>query len=250
MKLIYCLMIILRPFVNTGQAVKTGSRNSMFAFLSTNFFISKLCYMKAYLGLLAVLSLLCNKGTCQNIQIVPFQIGERVPDLPIKNIINYKDSVATLSSFGNKIIIVDFWNVHCTSCIAMFPREDSLQALFSGDVQFILVTGDSKEKVEQFLARYNKSQKKPLSLPIITGDDLLSKMFRFTYVPHYVWLAPNGLIMAESSDYFITKENIANTLIPLRAEEARLKGNRYADFNLRMQKPDKKLLQVLTLVNN
>ncbi len=205
--------------------------------------------MKAYFTLLAVLCLLHNKGTSQNIQIVPFQIGERVPDLPVKNIINYKDSVATLSSFGNKIIILDFWNVHCTSCLAMFPLEDSLQALFPGDVQFILVTSDPKEKVEQFLARYNKTQKR-LSLPILTGDDLLTKMFRFSYIPHYVWLAPNGLIMAESSDYFITKENIANTLIPVRAEEARLKGNRYSDFNLHMQKPDRKLLQVLTLINN
>lgn len=205
------------------------------------------------LTLVSVLIMLCllhRKAVCQNIEIVPFQIGERVPDLPLKNIINYKDSTATLSSFGNKIIILDFWNIHCTSCLAMFPLEDSLQALFPGDVQFVLITNDSKEKVEQFLIRYNKMRTKPLSLPIATGDDLLNKMFRFSYIPHYVWLAPNGLIMAESSDYFITKENIANTLIPIRKEETRLKGNKYADFNLHMQKPDKKLLEAFNLINN
>lgn len=201
-------------------------------------------------GVLAMLCLQHNEGTCQNIEIVPFQIGERVPDLPLKNIINYKDSTATLSSFGNKIIILDFWNIHCGSCIRMFPLEDSLQAMFSDDVQFVLVTKDPKEKVEQFLKKYNALQKKPLTLPVITDDRFLSKMFRFSYIPHYVWVSPSGQIMAESSDYFISKENIANTLIPIRAEEARLRGNKYADFNLQMQKPSKEVLQLLSLIDN
>ncbi len=182
-------------------------------------------------------------------KIEPFYIGNRVPDLPLKNIINYKDSVATLSSFGNKIIILDFWNIHCTSCVYMFPLEDSLQAMFPNDVQFILITSDKKEQVAQFLTKYNSMRNKPLLLPVITNDRVLSGMFRFTYIPHYVWLAPNGLILAESSDYFINKENIVNTLVPIREEEARLQGKKFADFNLHMQKPSKELLDILSLID-
>ncbi len=183
-------------------------------------------------------------------EIEPFYIGNRVPDLPLKNIINYKDSVASLSSFGNKIIILDFWNTHCSSCILMFPLEDSIQAMFPDDVQFILVTNDPKEKVEKFLKKYNASQSKPLTLPIITNDQFLKKMFHFRYIPHFVWIAPNGLIMAQSSDFFINSENIANTLVPIRAEEIRLQGNRNADFNLQMQKPTKELQKFLSLIDN
>ena len=206
--------------------------------------------MKFIIGLLATLLPLLSAAQIQQKTIEPFYIGDRIPDLPLHRIINYKDSTATLTSFGNKMLILDFWNIHCTSCIQMFPVEDFLQALYPNDVQFILVTMDSKKQVEQFFQRYNAVQKKPLGLPVITDDRVLSKLFRFMYIPHYVWIAPNGLIMAESSDYFITKENIENTLIPIRAEEARLQGNKLADFNLHMQKPDKALLQLLSLINN
>jgi thiol-disulfide isomerase/thioredoxin len=202
--------------------------------------------------LLGVLAILClqRNAYAQNTEITPFYIGDRVSDLPLKNIINYKDSATTLSSFGDKLIILDFWNIHCTSCIRMFPLEDSLQAMFPNDVQFILITEDTKEKVARFLSNYNGIQKKPLSLPIITNDLVFGKLFRFTYIPHYVWLAPNGLILAQSSDCFISKENIANALVPIKAEEQRLQGNKYADLNLHMQKPTKELLQLLSSIDN
>jgi len=206
--------------------------------------------MKYIIGLLAMLLPILSAAQIQQKNIEPFYIGDRIPDLPLKGIINFKDSTATLSSFGDKLLILDFWNIHCTSCIQIFPLEDSLQGMFPEDVQFILVTNDSRQKVEQFFQKYNAVQKKQLGLPVIIEDRLLSSLFRFRYIPHYVWIAPNGLIIAESSDYFITKENIANTLKPIRAEEARLKGNKYADFNLHIQKPDKEFLQLISSLND
>lgn len=194
-------------------------------------------------------AILLMQAHAQKMEIVPYMIGERITDIPIKNLINYKDSTATLSTFGNKLIILDFWNTHCTSCIKMFPLEDSLQAMFPNDVQFILVTVDSKEKVMAFLEKFNAAQRKPISLPIVTGDRVLASMFRFSYIPHYVWIAPNGQILAESSSSFISKENIINALAPLRAEEKRLEGMESTDFNLHMQEPDKNILQLLKLDN-
>lgn len=182
--------------------------------------------------------------------IQPLTVGDRLPDLPVKNIINYEDCAVSLSSFGNKILILDFWNIHCTSCIRMFPLEDSLQAMFPNDVQFILITRDSKERVSGFLSKYNSSHKKPLALPVVFDDSAFRKLFRFFYIPHYVWIAPNGTILAQTEDSFINAENIANTLIPIRAEEKRLQGNKYADLNLEMMKPSKELLQLLSLTDN
>lgn len=85
-------------------------------------------------------------------------------------------------------------------------------------------------------------------MPIVTNDKVLRKLFSFFALPHYVWIAPNGLILAQSSDVFITKENIANTLLPIRAEEARLQGNAHAAFNLYMQKPSAELLQIISSI--
>lgn len=183
-------------------------------------------------------------------EIRAFTIGERIPDLPLLNLVNYDDCALSLSSFGDKIIILDFWNIYCTSCIRMFPLEDSLQAMFPDDVQFILITGDSKERVGGFLSKYNSTHEKRLSLPVVTSDSAFSKLFRFSYIPHYVWIAPNGLILSESSDWFINKQNIINVLKPVREEEKRLKGNKYADVNLHMLQPTRELLQQLSLIDN
>lgn len=199
---------------------------------------------------MAVLCLLFKQSSSQNLEIVPFQIGERVPDLPLKNILNYKDSTATLSSFGNKLIILDFWATWCTSCIQTFPFEDSLQSIFNNDVQFLLITRDAKEKVATFLNHYNRKQKKPLGLPVVVDDKIFYKLFRFRSIPHYVWLAPNGEVLAESNDYFITSENILNTLLPIRAEEKRLRGNKYAEINTKMQKPAPEIQKILSITDN
>jgi thiol-disulfide isomerase/thioredoxin len=198
-----------------------------------------------------VLVALCltGSGFGQKIDIRPYYIGERVFDLPLQPIIHYKDSAASLSSFGDKLIILDFWNVHCSSCIAMFPKEDSLQRLLPNDLQFVLVTSDKKKEVLSFLKKYNKTHPQ-LSLPIVIADRVLHRLFRFSYVPHYVWIAPNGLILAQTSDNLINKGAIVNALKPFRKEEARLKGNKYADFNLHLQKPSTEEALLLKLLNN
>lgn len=156
----------------------------------------------------AMLCLLYRKGSAQNIEVVPFQIGERVPDLPLKNIINSKDSISTLSGFGNKLIILDFWDTHCTTCIRMFPLEDSLQVMFRNVIQFLLVTSDSDETVADFLQKYKIKQGKPLLLPILANDSLFKNLFAFTYIPHYVWIAPNGKILAQSSHSMVSRQTI------------------------------------------
>lgn len=184
----------------------------------------------------------------QDSGIEPLQIGQHIPDMPLPGLLNYKDAIASLSSFGNKLIIIDYWNEHCTNCIRMFPLEDSLQSLFADDIQFLLVTDDDDATVRKFLVRYKELHGKELSLPIVADDKWVRKLFTFTYIPHYIWIAPNGVILAESSSHFISKENIANTLLPIRAEEERLKGKKYAYINLHMKKPTAEFLQKLSLI--
>lgn len=184
----------------------------------------------------------------QKIKIDPFYIGDRIPDLVLKKIINYKDTTTNLSSFGDKLIIFDFWSIHCGSCIKMFSKEDSLQRLLGENVQFILITTDKREDVENFLVRYNKDHR-PIPFPIIVEDKLFNELFRLKYLSQFVWIAPNGLVLAHTSDYLITEGSIKQTLISIREREARLKGNKYADFNLHMQKPSKAFTILLNELN-
>lgn len=163
---------------------------------------------------MSVMAVLClvHSGVCQNMQVVPFQIGERVPDLPLKNILNYKKAEASFSSFGHKVIVLNFWHTRCGTCIALFPQEDTLQYRYKDRLQFLLVTGEGKDDVEAFLQDRHSRHLPVTSAPIITGDIWLNKMFRHIYNPHYVFLSPDGKLLAQTSSIFLA-ENIIKGIV-------------------------------------
>lgn len=67
-------------------------------------------------------------------------IGQLVPDINIGAIRNYEKSTAKISDFKGKLLILDFWNTTCTSCIAAMPEMERLQNKFNDKIQIILVT--------------------------------------------------------------------------------------------------------------
>src|SRR6476469_6873036 len=78
----------------------------------------------------------------------PVTIGERCPDVEIKNIINYKTATARISDFRGKLLLLDFWGTFCGPCVASFPRMDALEKEFANDMQVLPVTFEDKEKVQ------------------------------------------------------------------------------------------------------
>lgn len=176
------------------------------------------------------MALLCVYATSfgQKINIEPYYIGDRVSDLPLNKVVNYKDSIATLSSFGDKLLILDFWGTHCGSCIKMFPAENSLQRTFKNDAQFILVTSDDSATVCDFLDHYNKTHAK-FSLPIVTSDILIARMFRFHSMPHYLWIAPDGTLLAQTSEAMVNKPTISMVLANIRKDKAHLQSEHFLE---------------------
>src|SRR5690606_30809751 len=88
--------------------------------------------------------------------IKPLQIGDTIPDylwqLPLQ-VINHpegKDTI-TLNDYRGKLILLDFWGRGCHSCIAAFPKLDTLQEQFNTDLQVILVTNESRETISAYL---------------------------------------------------------------------------------------------------
>lgn len=179
--------------------------------------------------LIGVVAILClpHRVIAQNLEIVPFQIGERVPDLPLKNMINYKDSAATLSSFGDKLIILDFWHTRCGTCIALFPLEDSLQKRFSKQLQFILVTAENKNVTGSFLDNWNRKHHDSLTIPVIAEDILLNKMFRHRYNPHYVWIASDGRLLAQTGEEFVNESIISQVIKSIADKQSYLKNKTF-----------------------
>lgn len=174
--------------------------------------------------LVGVLAGLCLVVEAQQLELSPYALGERVPDIKIRKIINHKSDTASFSSFGKKLIILSFWNTHCGACIAMFPMEDSLQKEFKDNLQFLLVTEETEKEVGAFFEKHKNRYKIPAAIPIITGDKILRKLFLQAYNPHYVWLEPNGTLLAQTSGDLVNRAVISITLRNLSGRYATMQN--------------------------
>lgn len=144
----------------------------------------------------------------------PLEIGEYVPDLELA-MVNYFQPKIRLSDFQGKLIIIDFWATWCTSCFYKFPKIDSLQKYFGDKIKILLVngvnTGDSKIKVIDFIAKWNKKYD-DIQLSSALGDSLTNTLFKHDRVPHYVWINYDLKLVGITGSEEITIENIQKIL--------------------------------------
>ncbi len=135
-------------------------------------------------------------------------IGSALPDMEYTSLINYKNPVLKLSDFRGKLIILDFWGTGCSVCIKDFERMDSLQKKFAKNVQFILVTKNSKDSVLRFFKRFKKIRVP--DIPFIMGDTLLSRWFPHKALPLHVWINQTGFVSAISNFYNTAESTITH----------------------------------------
>lgn len=137
------------------------------------------------------------------------KIGDTMPDLPLGKVLNSIPGKNKLSDFKGKLIILDFWNTACKSCIAAFPKMVKLQEQFSDKIQIFLVnTSETEDEIKR--KRNGKyisaaAAKLPASLPCIVRESPVSTMeeyysswlpkyFKIRGVPFHVWIDGSGII--------------------------------------------------------
>jgi len=138
---------------------------------------------------LAILLLL--NGYCHSQSKKYLGVGDVLPALLLPAMTG-ADKVIHTSGYSGKLLILDFWSLSCASCIASFPKLDSLQQQFGDHLQILLVTRDPLPKVQSFFER--RKIKLP-SIPIIASDTLLSDYFYYEGVPHLVWINEKGKVI-------------------------------------------------------
>lgn len=155
------------------------------------------------------MAILCLCTTAQEQTIEPLYTGERLPDVRISHILNYQLPSAPLSAFQHnysRLILLDFWNTSCIPCIRAFAKLDSLQQEFGGQIQILLVTTEDSNTVKKTVARWEQATQKKLHLPLVVQDTLLSRYIRRGFNPHYAWIAPDGVLLAQTNATFITRD--------------------------------------------
>jgi thiol-disulfide isomerase/thioredoxin len=131
-------------------------------------------------------------------EIEPLKIGDKISNIAPEKFLNDSESKINISKLKGKLIIFDFWNIHCSSCIASMPRMNDLQKQFNGKIQIVYVTKNSKEEV---LKLFSRTKIKKPELPFIVGDTILNMLFPHYGDPLHVWIDQEGYVFAITFDY-------------------------------------------------
>lgn len=165
--------------------------------------------MKKIKTLLSVMVLLLPLMTQSQNKITPIRIGDPVPDITLKHIINYPQSQVKIADFKNKLIIIDFFATWCGTCIEHFPGLDSLYRKHTSDIQIFAVTHEDFQIVDTFF--HSNIRVKGVTFPIVTQDTTLKKLFPHRMVPHVVWIK-NGKVLAITEGYYVNEDYINKVL--------------------------------------
>lgn len=152
----------------------------------------------------------------------PITIGQKCPDILLKNIYNYPKKEMKLSQFNADLIILDLWGYYCEACIKAFPKIDSLQKKFQGKLQFIAVNIESQQATKEFFAK-RKAIRMP-AVPFISADTLIAKLFPREFVPWHIWLDKNLVVQYITFGSNATEENIAAFLTGNKPDLYRLEN--------------------------
>lgn len=149
---------------------------------------------------------------CQSTSFKPIALvaGDRMPDPVLHHVLNNPVSKIQLSSYANKVVLLDFFATWCGSCIAGLPRMDSLQRRFGEALQIVVVCYEPTATITKFLQ--TNSMVRGTVLPFVTADTLLKKWFPHEVLPHEVWINKDRTIAAITDAREVNEVNLQTFL--------------------------------------
>lgn len=147
--------------------------------------------------------------------IQPLNIGDPIPDevwdMPLQ-VVNHPEGkeTITLADYKDKLIIIDFWATFCGSCISAMPKIHEVQRQFADEMVVIPVSWSKPEATEQTLRNHQTLW--PLGLSSVVEAKALIGLFPHQVVPHYVWIDPQGRVVATTATNDVSVDNIAKVL--------------------------------------
>jgi len=142
-------------------------------------------------------------------------IGETMPDYSFPRMLHYPSATLDMRDLRGKLVILDFWDSTCSSCIDFMPHLQELQDQFKQDIQIILVNGymrDDASKVNKIISNIKKYRGCTISLPVALCDSALLQYFPHRGRPYEVLVDRSGKVVATTSAEDITATNIQAVL--------------------------------------
>ncbi|WP_196939323.1 peroxiredoxin family protein [Sphingobacterium pedocola] len=149
------------------------------------------------------------------------RVGGAMPSIPPQAVLFYKQDNIMLNDYKDKVLILDFFDTYCSSCIASLPKLQKLQDEMGNQLQIVMVTWQDKGTIEKFWSTNNFVQEHKIHLPMIYSDTLLRQYFPHRVISHVVW-AYQGSVQAITHPDFVAGDRIAqlykggNIKLPLK----------------------------------
>ncbi|MDH5825821.1 TlpA family protein disulfide reductase [Sphingobacterium faecium] len=135
--------------------------------------------------------------------IAELKIGDQVPDILIDNIINNDKRSIRTSDYKDKLLVLDFWDTTCSTCIASMPKLDSLQRVFGDKIKLLSVTYQAEDMITKFFKanRFLNERTPPVHRASVVDDRALRSYFRYETNPHVVWIYKGKVVAITGPDY-------------------------------------------------
>ncbi len=145
--------------------------------------------------------------------ILKVEIGDQAPSLVIPKNSNSTNKKIDLSDFKGKLLILDFFATWCVPCVANIPKNNQLQEKYKDELQFLMITKEDDGIVDGYFKRLKALKNIENRIPIIydQGTDLHT-MFPHFFIPHYVWIDPDGNVIATTRDDMIDEKTIEKVI--------------------------------------
>lgn len=117
------------------------------------------------------------------------------------------DKTIDWKKLNDKVVILDFFDTYCGSCIQSMPKLQKLQDQLKDKLQIINVGWQDKGTLEKFYSSNEFLKENKVNLPVIYSDTYLKDRFPHQGVPHVVFLY-KGKVQAITGNKLITEENI------------------------------------------
>ena len=139
------------------------------------------------------------QGTTAVAALMELQVGDSLPDFLIPNLINSDGRPVRSGDFRDRLLLLDFWSVTCSGCVAAMPKMAALQKQFGSRIKVLPVNQEERGRVVAFWK--SSPYTKNLKLPSVVEDTLFSTYFRHRYLPHEVWVYKGKVIGITGADY-------------------------------------------------
>lgn len=117
------------------------------------------------------------------------------------------EKVLNLQKLADKVVILDFFDTYCGTCIQTMPKLQKLQEKLKDKVQIISVSWQDRATLEKFFEKNEYLKENNVNLPVIYSDVYLKDRFPHKGVPHVVFLY-KGKVQAITGNKLITEDHI------------------------------------------